>query len=129
MYYIYYQWLVLYQVYTLNDDLTPEELAAPTESYFLYFVYFILLFTQLIGLLLNFFVCCGIVGLVTICISCLDPNNHLVWNNGLRRRGDRGGAAHSHQQNVSLLDKMQKIASDLIIDPEMTCAICYESFD
>ena len=111
MYYTYYQWTVLYQVYTLNDDLSPEEMAVPTESYFLLFVYIILLFTQLIGLLLNFFVCCGIIGLVTICISCLDPNNHLVWNNGLRRRGDRhggGASAHSHEQNVTLLDKMQK---------------------
>ena len=106
IYYLYYQWTVLYQVYTLNDDLSVEEAGAPTESYFLVFVYMILLFTQLLGLMLNVTVCCGVFGLVTICIHCLDPNNHLIYNNGLRRRGDRGRAAHSHQQNVSLLDKM-----------------------
>lgn len=95
MYYTFYQWQVLYQVYTLNDELSESEREVPTESYFLVLVYLILLCTQLVGLVLNLLVCFWSGMLIGLCFHCMDPANHLSFSNtgrGRQNGRNRGGS-------------------------------------
>lgn len=119
IYYNVEMWQVIGTIYHLNEDLSEAEMEAPTESYLLQIVYGILFVLLGIGFVLTNFFSCLLFGISFALLG--DMRNRRINRTRNRKR--------AREENASILDRMQKMAKDLMIDSEMDCCICYEPFD